>query len=201
MILLRYGVTPLLQMNNFMGPEKDKHAQFSFEATSFDDVYLIQHKIFSDHRGSLVKVFEEQIKKYDIDSIFNECYYSTSTKNVLRGLHFQKAPFGHAKLITVLEGKILDVIVGVSKEKKNVGKVLANFLSKEKYQSLYVPDGYAHGFLVMSDVAVVMNHSTGYYKPELESGVRYDSIDFEWPLKNPILSEKDKNQMSLLDIF
>jgi dTDP-4-dehydrorhamnose 3,5-epimerase len=185
-----------------MKSTKDKNSQFNFEATSFDDVYLIQHKIFSDHRGSLVKIFEEQIyKKLHIDTKFNECYYSTSTKDVLRGLHFQKTPFGNAKLITVLEGKILDVIVGVSKEKKNEGKVFANVLSKEKYQSLYVPDGYAHGFLVMSDVAVVMNHSTGVYMPELETGVRYDSIDFEWPSEKLILSEKDKNQMSLIDIL
>jgi dTDP-4-dehydrorhamnose 3,5-epimerase len=189
-------------MMNLMGDIKDKNLQFSFQSTPFDDVFLIQQKFFSDHRGSLIKLFEQQIfEKFNIDTKFNECYYSNSPRDVLRGLHFQKYPSGHAKLITVLEGKILDVIVGISKKKNNVGKVLANILSKEKYQSLYVPDGYAHGFLVISDVAIVMNHSTGHFRPELESGVRYDSIDFEWPIANPIVSEKDKNQMTLFELL
>ena len=179
-----------------------KNVQFSFQETDFDDVFLIQQKYFSDHRGSLVKIFENEIfKNLNIETTFHECYFSTSPKNVVRGLHFQKSPFGHAKLITILEGEILDVIVGVSKEKNNVGKVMANVLSKEKSHSLYVPDGYAHGFLVISEIAVVMNHSTGCFKPDYEAGLRYDSIDFDWPIENPILSDKDRDQIALADLF
>lgn len=180
----------------------DRNVQFSLQATKFDDVYLIDQKIFSDHRGALIKVFEGQtFEKFSIDTQFSECYFSISNKNTLRGLHFQNPPFGQTKLITVLEGEILDVIVGISREKNNLGNVMATILTKEKNQSLYVPEGYAHGFLVLSDKAVVMNHSTGIYMPDFESGVRYDSIDFEWPTNNPVVSEKDKNQRALIDIM
>lgn len=169
--------------------------QFEFMTTTLDDVFVIQKSKFEDERGVFIKTYnKEAFDKAGLCSDFKESYFSFSKKNVLRGMHFQRHPFGHAKLITVIEGEILDVCVGIGGElnKRNTGKYFSTILSKENNKSLYIPDGYAHGFLCLSDTAIVMNHMTTVFNPENDDGIHYLSFGFKWPTDNPILSSKDK---------
>jgi len=169
--------------------------QFEKIATSFDDVFIIKKNSFVDERGEFIKSFnQDAFIQMGLPDKYSETYYSTSVKNVLRGMHYQKHPFHHAKLITVIEGEILDVCVNLGiKNKKNKGKYISLVLSKENNYSLFIPDDYAHGFLVLSEKAIVMNQMTSVYNHEYDTGIHFNSFGFKWPIKNPVLSEKDKN--------
>jgi len=172
--------------------------QFKLVNTSLNDVFIIKKLIIDDDRGSFVKIFSSNVfPKEIISTNFKEAYYSYSKKSVIRGLHYQIPPHSHAKLITVLEGEILDVCIGVDKKNKsnNFGKHFSTILSSKNALSLYIPEGYAHGYQVLSDYAIVINHLTSVYEPTHESGILYNSFGFDWPIKNPIISEKDQLQM------
>lgn len=165
-------------------------------STDLDDVFILEKRKFEDDRGIFVKTFNEKaFKELGLATNFKEAVYSISKKNVLRGCHYQQYPFGHAKLVNVIEGEILDVVVGIGGKMntRNRGKFYSTILSKENNRSLYIPDGYAHGFLCLSEYAIVSYQTTSVYNPENDTGVRYDSFDFNWPVDNPIISEKDKN--------
>ena len=171
-------------------------SQFDFLETTLDDVFIIQKSKFEDDRGSLIKSYnKEAFDAANLRSDFKESYFSFSKRNVLRGMHFQRHPFGHAKLITVIDGEILDVCVGIGglQNKRNEGKYYSTVLSSKNNRSIYIPDGYAHGFLCLSETAVVMNHATSVFNQENDDGIHYSSFGFTWPISNPILSEKDKN--------
>ena len=110
-------------------------------------------------------------------------------------MHFQKFPFGHTKIIHVIEGKILDVIVGIGgeKNKHNVGKVFSHELSKENKLSMYIPDGYAHGFKSLESNTIVVYMQSQIYMPEYDVGLHFNSFGFDWKINSPILSDKDLN--------
>jgi dTDP-4-dehydrorhamnose 3,5-epimerase len=112
-------------------------------------------------------------------------------------MHFQKKPFANSKLIHVVKGEILDVIIGINKH--NFGKTFSIILNEFNRKLLYVPCGYAHGFLALSDIAIVCYGSDFTYSKEHDSGIRFDTFDFEWPTKKPLLNERDKNLMSFDD--
>jgi dTDP-4-dehydrorhamnose 3,5-epimerase len=170
--------------------------QFEFISTKLDDVFLVKKDKFVDSRGTFIKTFNKSaFDLVGLSTDFKESYFSLSNKNVLRGMHFQQEPFGHAKLITVIEGEILDVCVGIggALNERNKGKFLSVVLSKANNSSLYIPDGYAHGFLCLSESAIVMNHMTSVFNLEYDSGVHYSSFGFSWPINDPIVSNKDQN--------
>ena len=174
--------------------------QFNFIKTKLNGVFIIKKYKFKDNRGTFIKNFDEKsFKKKNINTDFKESYYSYSYKNVIRGMHFQNPPFNHSKLITVIEGKILDVCVNIKKELKNkeYGKFYSTILSSSNKLSIYIPNDYAHGFLVLSEFAVVLSHSTSEFNSKYEDGIHYNSFGFKWPIKNPILSFKDINQKNL----
>jgi dTDP-4-dehydrorhamnose 3,5-epimerase len=178
-----------------------KTPQFEFISTPLDDVFVIQKSKFKDERGVFIKTYNKEAFDFaGLSSDFKESYFSFSKRNVLRGMHFQRHPYGHAKLITVIEGEILDVCVGIGGElnKRNKGKYFSTILSKENNKSLYIPDGYAHGFLCLSKTAIVMNHMTTVYNQENDDGIHCLSFGFTWPTENIILSSKDKNLKSFL---
>lgn len=177
--------------------------QFDFLSTDHNDVFLIQKKIFTDHRGDFVKNFNaDEFSSFGLCSEFKESYYSYSSKGVLRGMHFQRHPYGHAKLISVIEGEILDVCVCLGeRDKRDAGKYYSTILSKENSRSLYIPDGYAHGFLCLSETAIVLNHMTTVYRSDYDDGVHYLSFGFPWPISNPVLSTRDKNLRSLEELI
>ena len=171
--------------------------QFTFTKTPLDDVFIVQKSRFEDKRGDFIKIFNaDAFSAAGLSADFKESYYSYSHKNVLRGMHFQRHPFGHTKLVSVIEGEILDVCVGIGgiQNAGNHGKFFSTILSKSNNQSLYIPDGYAHGFLVLSERAIVVNHMTSVFNPEYDAGIHYNSFGFKWPVANPIVSAKDRKQ-------
>jgi len=170
--------------------------QFEKIPTRIDDVFILEKTKFEDHRGVFIKTFSEHaFRELGLSTNFKEATYSISKKGVIRGCHYQQYPYGHAKLVNVVEGEILDVIVGIGGKMntRNRGKIFSIILSKQNNRSLYIPDGYAHGFLCLSDYAIVSYQTTSVYNVENDTGVRYDSFGFNWPIENPVLSEKDRN--------
>lgn len=194
-----FGVKPNLDTGNGNMPRK----QFNFIETEFKGVFVIEKNQFEDNRGLFIKTFHEEIfQTANISTDFKESYYSISSKNVLRGMHFQAHPHGQAKLINVIEGEVLDVIVNVDQnDPKNFGRTFSTVLSRENNKSLYIPDGYAHGFLVLSEKAIVVNNASSIYNQASDMGIRYDSFGFQWPIKNPILSARDENLLPMNDVF
>lgn len=173
---------------------------FIFERLSIPDVILIKPEIFSDNRGDFFETYKYSVfEKAGIKENFVQDNYSKSKKNVLRGLHYQKLPMAQSKIILCLKGKIMDVVVDIRKNSPTYAKWLKVELSEENYNMLYVPYYFAHGFLVLSDFAEVLYKCSKEYSPLHERGIIWNDpqINIEWPIKEPILSEKDKKNQSL----
>ena len=177
---------------------------FEFEKQKIEDVILVKPKVFGDNRG----FFMESYKKSDfyangIDVEFNQDNHSKSTKHVLRGLHYQANPFGQAKLVRCSKGRIYDVAVDIRPNSKTFGEYVKVELSEENKQMLYIPVGFAHGFVVLSDEAELLYKASGEYAPQADRGVLWNDkdINIDWEIEfEPILSEKDKIQPKLKEI-
>ena len=176
-----------------------------FIETKISDVIIIEPTVFGDTRGYFLesynqKMFEEVVGK----TSFVQDNESKSSKGVLRGLHFQKPPFEQAKLVRCVEGEVLDVAVDVRKNSKTYGKHVSVLLSGENKRQLFVPRGFAHGFLVLSNSATFAYKVDNTYAPEFDSGIRYDDTELEidWGLKAEEIqiSEKDKKLTSFKDL-
>lgn len=165
------------------------------------DVILIEPKVFGDSRGFFMETYhQEKFRELGIDKPFVQDNHSKSAKGVLRGLHYQLVnPQG--KLVRAIRGEILDVAVDVRKGSPTFGKWVAEVLSEENKRQLYVPEGFAHGFLVLSDIAEVTYKCTDLYAPQHEQGVLWSdpAIGIHWPLTDVQLSEKDKISPLLAD--
>lgn len=173
-------------------------SKFKFIKTSIKDVYIIESTIFGDERGYFMETYhEKEFKDGGIDVKFVQDNQSKSRKGVLRGLHFQCTnPQG--KLVRVIKGEVFDVAVDLRKDSATYGKWEGILLSEDNKKQFYVPEGFAHGFLVLSDEAEFIYKCTNLYYPEDEGGILWNDPDIgiEWPLDNIdeiILSEKDKN--------
>ena len=163
--------------------------------TKFKNLIVIKHKRNVDRRGSLRETYIR--KKIHWDNFLLE-YATTSKKNVLRGLHFQYKN-QQAKLVTVLKGKILDVVVDLRKNSKTFGRYYSIILSEKNCTSLYIPKGFAHGYYSYEKLNIIYYKLSDYYKPHYESGIIWDDrkLKIKWPSKKPILSKKDKEFGSL----
>lgn len=171
--------------------------------TNLDGVFEIQNRKFEDYRGLFVKTFHYDLfEEAGLDTDFRESFYSVSKKNVLRGMHFQLEPHDHAKLVYVTAGEILDVAVDIRKDSQTYGQYFATKLSKENGKSFYMSKGFAHGFLTLSHSATVVYLTTSVYAPEYDSGLRWDSFGFNWPidLNHVIVSTRDQVHPRLQDI-
>lgn len=170
--------------------------------SKLEGALIIEPQVFGDERGFFYETFQK--KRYaqaGIDEDFVQDNRSKSSKGVLRGLHFQKTkPQG--KLVTVTQGEVYDVAVDLRPESPTFGQYEAVILSGENKKQFYVPKGFAHGFLVLSDVAEFQYKCTDYYDPSDESGLIWNDADIDifWPSSKPILSEKDSILPSLSDI-
>jgi dTDP-4-dehydrorhamnose 3,5-epimerase len=162
---------------------------FEFEKLDVEGVVLVKPKVFGDERGFFVETYKKSdFAANGIDVEFNQDNHSKSCARVLRGLHYQKAPFGQAKLVRCLKGKIYDVALDLK-----TGKWVRVELSEENKHMLYIPDGFAHGFVVLSDEAEIAYKCAGEYSPAHDAGIRWDSAGVDWEIDfEPILSEKDK---------
>ncbi|MBR2431002.1 dTDP-4-dehydrorhamnose 3,5-epimerase [bacterium] len=176
---------------------------FEFERQQIEDVILVKPKVFSDSRG----FFMESYKKSDffangIDVEFNQDNHSKSTKGVLRGLHYQANPYGQAKLVRCSKGRIYDVAVDIRPESKTFGQYVKVELSEENKHMLYIPVGFAHGFVALTDEVEILYKASGEYVPQADRGIIWNDkdININWEIDfEPLLSEKDKKQPSLKD--
>ena len=172
------------------------------EKTQLEGVLLIEPKVFQDARGFFLESYnKKKYMEHGIDVEFVQDNHSASTKNVLRGLHFQ-AVHQQTKLVRVIQGEIFDVAVDIRPGSPTFGKWVGYRLSKENRLQMYVPAGFAHGFCVTSDTAEVLYKCTDYYSPQDERGIIWNdpAIGIRWPTDNPILSPKDGKYPLLSDL-
>jgi len=160
--------------------------------TPFDDLLILETINFSDNRGSFQKLFNfDFFNENKLDKDFKEFYFSVSKKNVIRGMHFQLPPFDHTKLVYLSKGKILDVVVDLRKNSKSYMQYFSIELNDSEAKYVYIPKGFAHGFLSLEDGSIVNYAQTSCYSKESDCGIAYNSFDFNWGIKNPIVSGRD----------
>ena len=172
---------------------------------SIPDVVLLEPKVFGDERGFFFESFNQKVFNDLIgrEITFVQDNHSRSVKNVLRGLHYQiEQPQG--KLVRVIEGEIFDVAVDIRQTSPTFGKWVSATLSSKNKHQLWIPSGFAHGFLVLSDTAEVLYKATDYYSPANEKIILWSDsqISIDWPIKNftPITSDKDKSGMLISEL-
>lgn len=176
--------------------------KFNFTQIRLEGALVIEPLVFEDERGYFMETYNmREFEEAGLKVKFVQDNESKSKKGVLRGLHFQyKKPQG--KLVRVIKGKIFDVAVDLRKDSPTYGEWEAVILSEENKRQFYIPEGFAHGFLVLSDYAIVNYKCTNLYHPEYEGGIRWDdpSLSIKWPINQVdgiILSEKDKSWKTL----
>jgi dTDP-4-dehydrorhamnose 3,5-epimerase len=167
----------------------------NFLQTPIDGLIIIEPKVFTDERGYFFESFNErEMEKHGIKGPFIQDNQSMSHKGVLRGLHFQKLPYEQGKLIRVVRGAVLDVVVDIRKNSKTFGKHFSIELSDTNHKMLWIPSGFAHGFLTLQEQTVFLYKVTDYYNPQSESGILYNDSDLniDWKIQSPLVSQKDR---------
>ena len=169
----------------------------TFEPTEIRDVWLFRPGVYEDDRGHFFESYNEMVfHAQGITDRFVQDNQSSSTYGVIRGLHYQLAPYAQSKLVRVLRGRILDVVVDLRKGSPSYGKCYSQILSAKNKKQLYIPPGCAHGFSVLSKRADVLYKCDAFYNKSAEAGIRYDdpelAIDWKIPSGKEIVSEKDK---------
>ena len=166
-------------------------------STKIEGVYLIKPKIFNDDRGSFFESFNMKVFQKETNQKINfvQDNQSVSSKNILRGLHFQKPPHAQAKLVRVIKGCVLDVVVDLRKKSKTYGKYILEELSEYNNHQLFIPKGMAHGFLSLEDNTIFTYKCSEFYCKEAEDSIIWNdsSIGIKWPDIIPLLSKKDLN--------
>ncbi len=167
-----------------------------FTKTEIEGVVIIEPRVFKDERGYFFESFNQQKFNEQLGTInFVQDNESKSVFGTLRGLHFQKPPFAQAKLVRCIQGKVLDVVVDIRKDSPTYGKHVAVELSEENKKQLFVPRGFAHGFVTLSEEAVFAYKVDNWYAPECDAGIIYNdtSLNIDWKInpKEIILSSKD----------
>jgi dTDP-4-dehydrorhamnose 3,5-epimerase len=176
---------------------------FSFEKTSMNGVYLVDSFSTEDDRGYFVKDFEKEVYAQNgLDIDLSESFESFSRKNVLRGLHFQTNE-PQAKLVRAITGEILDVLVDLRLGSSTFGKWEKFHLTEENRRSLFIPKGFAHGFYVLSNTAIVSYKCVGKYHKGTDSGIVWndEELSINWGIQNPVISERDSDLMSFKDFI
>lgn len=170
--------------------------------TEIPEVLIFEPKVFSDERGFFMESFNQRLfeeatgRKFE----FVQDNHSKSSKGVLRGLHFQRAPYAQGKLVRCVSGEVYDVAVDIRKNSKTFGRWVGVTLSAENKKQLWIPEGFAHGFMTLTDNTEFLYKTTNYYHPESECSILWSDqhINIEWPnVENVILSQKDSNADSL----
>ena len=169
---------------------------FSFKALSIPDVILVEPKVFSDDRGYFLESFKSSdFLLNHIPNYFVQDNLSFSKQNVIRGMHFQKKPKEQGKLVSVIKGRVLDIAVDLRKESPTFLKWIAVELNDKQHAMLYIPEGFAHGFLSLTEEVYLLYKCTNEYDPKFDAGIRWDDPDIgiEWPVNKPVVSEKDQH--------
>ena len=167
---------------------------FTFKKLQIPEVILVTSKSFIDERGFFLESFKDyEFTANGINTKFVQDNFSHTIRGVLRGLHYQKNPKAQAKFVTALRGEIFDVAVDIRKNSPTFGQWVGEILSDENHKSLYIPEGFAHGFSVLSKEADVFYKVNNEYSPENERGILWNDpqINIKWPIDTPILHDKD----------
>lgn len=168
--------------------------------TNFDNLIIIKHEVFSDERGSFKEIFKKDDLQIMLGYKIDFCQENSviSSKNVLRGLHFQKKPFAQSKLISISIGEIFDVAVDLRKNSKTYGQYFSKVLSAENNESIFIPAGFAHGYLTLSNNAIINYKVDNYYNKNMEGSIAFDDeyLNIDWGLNvdKMVISEKDRKQ-------
>jgi dTDP-4-dehydrorhamnose 3,5-epimerase len=167
---------------------------FSCERLELPEVILLGAQAFGDCRGFFLESYKRSLfEKCGIAQVFVQDNQSRSTRGVLRGLHYQKPPAAQAKLISVVRGEVFDVAVDIRRGSPSYGRWVGAELSDQNHRLLFVPEGFAHGFVVLSEEADVMYKVSREYSPEHERGILWNdpALGIEWPIQSPVLSPRD----------
>ncbi|MFQ2907983.1 dTDP-4-dehydrorhamnose 3,5-epimerase [Aeromonas allosaccharophila] len=167
--------------------------------TKIPDVLIFEPKVFGDERGFFFESFNHELFEDAVgySVTFVQDNHSKSSKGVLRGLHYQLSPHAQGKLVRCVAGEVFDVAVDIRKSSSTFGQSVGVHLSGDNKRQLWIPEGFAHGFLTLSETAEFLYKTTNYYHPESDRGLLWNDPDLaiKWPLDQaPLLSEKDKNQ-------
>lgn len=156
-------------------------------------VKVLEPFIHRDPRGDFVKPFHEgQLAEHGISLELKEEFFSTSAANVVRGFHFQKPPHSHAKLIYCISGRVLDVVMDIREDSPTYGHCAGVDLSAANHHVIYIPVGFAHAFASLEDGSCLVYKTNAVHAPEADSGILWSSVDFDWPIENPNISERDQ---------
>lgn len=170
--------------------------------TGISDVLIFEPKVFGDDRGFFMESFNQKAFEGAVGQKieFVQDNHSKSNKGVLRGLHYQRAPYAQGKLVRCVAGEVFDVAVDIRNSSSTFGKWVGVNLSAENKRQLWIPEGFAHGFLVLSETAEFVYKTTTYYYPEAEGCIKWDdsSLMIDWPNNPTSISEKDKKGIPLL---
>lgn len=172
--------------------------------TAIEGVYIIEPKVFGDARGYFFESFSEREFKEKVGDIhFVQDNESMSKRGVMRGLHFQRPPFAQSKLVRCVKGKVLDVVVDIRKGSPTYGQHMAVLLTEDNHRQFFIPQGFAHGFAVLSESAVFQYKCDNFYHPEADGGISIldESLGIDWGLtmEEALLSEKDTKHPKLAE--
>jgi dTDP-4-dehydrorhamnose 3,5-epimerase len=194
-------------LNNYINFDANKFLKSTYialmkiEKIFINDLLVLSPTVFTDERGYFLESYNKKKLEHILNIDFVQDNESSSQKGVLRGLHFQKPPFSQAKLVRVICGSVLDVVVDLRQYSETYGQYYKHILSAKNKHQLYIPKGFAHGFLVLEDDTIFSYKCSKYYNKESEVSLLWNdtTINIDWEIKNPIISEKDKNAQMFLD--
>lgn len=172
--------------------------------TFIEGLKVITPKVFFDQRGYFYESYNEQnFNSLGLKMKFVQDNESKSQKGVIRGLHFQKPPYAQGKLIRVIKGEVLDVVVDLRKSSKTYGQHYKLLMNEDNKLMLYIPEGFAHGFLTLKDDTIFSYKCTNFYNKESEGGIMWNDPDLkiDWNIINPIISEKDTKNIRFKDFI
>ena len=182
----------------------ENYNEMEYQKTDIEGVYVIEPRVFNDARGYFMEAWKQAEFNEQVGPVsFNQDNESKSSFGVLRGLHYQKGDASQAKLVRVIKGRVLDVAVDIRRSSPTFGRHIKVELSEENKRQLFIPRGFAHGFLVLSDEAIFTYKVDNPYAPQTEAGIRWDDPDLaiDWPIDpaQVLTSEKDLKQPLLRD--
>ena len=162
------------------------------ENTSLNGLKIIYLDKFEDIRGEFIKVFNETfLHENNLVTSFKESYFTMSNKNVIRGMHFQIPPDDHTKIVYINNGSIIDVVLDIRANSESFGKYFSIKLTAENPMALYIPVGFAHGFLSLEDNTILTYLQDSVYNKGSDTGIKWNSFGFDWETSKPIISERD----------
>ena len=170
----------------------------TFEETKLEGVVIVNNFNASDNRGIFIKTFNKNdFSENNLDFEVRESYFSISNKDVIRGMHFQLPPHDHEKLVYVPKGSVLDVVIDLRKNSTTYKQFITVNLSSENKKSIFIPKGLAHGFKSLEDNTITVYNVATEYNSDSDMGINYNSFGFDWEANEAILSNRDKEFLSL----